>query len=105
MRLKDLILQKTQINIQYIFLKLIPQGKKTYEEFYSENEDYVIDKYESIGYIKAPKTKLIFDQVIINFKSVFSNPNCTKKDIINTIKKYVPDFMHIETGKNLDQKM
>ena len=28
-----------------------------------------------------------------------------KSDIVSVIKKYVPDFEHIETGKNLDQKM
>ena len=28
-----------------------------------------------------------------------------KSDIVTIIKKYVPDFMHIETGKHLDQKM
>ena len=27
------------------------------------------------------------------------------EDIVAIIKKYVPDFMHIETGKHLDQKM
>jgi hypothetical protein len=26
-------------------------------------------------------------------------------DIVTIIKKYIQDFMHIETGKNLDQKM
>ena len=34
---------------------------------------------------------------------IISNSN--KLDIIIVIKKYVPDFMHIETGKHLDQKM
>ena len=33
------------------------------------------------------------------------NANSSKLDIVNVIKKYVPDFMHIETGKHLDQKM
>ena len=40
-----------------------------------------------------------------DFEGVFNNPNSDKLDIVNIIKKYVPDFMHIETGKNLDQKM
>ena len=29
----------------------------------------------------------------------------TKADILTVIKKYVPGFEHIETGKHLDQKM
>ena len=40
-----------------------------------------------------------------DFERVFSNPNSKKSDIVTIIKKYVPDFMHIETGKHLDQKM
>ena len=40
-----------------------------------------------------------------DFESVFNNPNSQKSDIVTIIKKYVPDFMHIETGKHLDQKM
>ena len=28
-----------------------------------------------------------------------------KPHIINTIKKYIPNFNHIETGRNLDEKM
>ncbi len=40
-----------------------------------------------------------------DFDNVFKNPNSNKSDIVTTIKKYVRDFMHIETGKHLDQKM
>ena len=40
-----------------------------------------------------------------DFEFVFSNSNSKKSDIVEVIKKYVPDFEHIETGKHLDQKM
>ena len=40
-----------------------------------------------------------------DFNFLFSTNNCTKLEIVNTLKKYVPDFIHIETGKHLDQKM
>ena len=40
-----------------------------------------------------------------DFEEVFIDPDSTKADIIRVIKKYVPDFEHIETGKHLDQKM
>ena len=40
-----------------------------------------------------------------DFENVFQNTNSSKLDLVNVIKKYVPDFMHIETGKHLDQKM
>ena len=48
---------------------------------------------------------MFIDDVESDFKNVFNNPNSQKSDIVAVIKKYVPDFEHIETGKNLDQRM
>jgi len=87
------------------FFKTDTSGEKTYEEFYTDEEDYEIDKYDSLGYINTSEVEISFDQVEIDFESVFSNPNSDKSKIVSIIKKYVPDFMHIETGKHLDQKM
>ena len=41
---------------------------------------------------------------LLHFK-LYINTNSNKADIVKVINKYVPDFMHIETGKHLDQKM
>ena len=50
--------------------------------------------------------ELISTQEVINdFEKVFNDENSSKQNIIDVIKKYVPNFMHIETGKHLDQKM
>ena len=88
----------------YLF-KTDTSGEKTYEEFYTEDEDYKINIYDSLGFIKTPEIKISFEDVENNFDNVFKNSNSNKLDIVNVIKKYVPDFMHIETGKHLDQKM
>lgn len=80
-------------------------GEKTYEEFYTEEEDYDINKYQSLGFINSEDVNLSFEDVITDFENIFSSPLVDKKKIINIIKKYVTDFAHIETGKNLDQKM
>ena len=87
------------------FFKTDTSGEKTYEEFYTEQEDYNIKKYDSLGFINTPKVQISFEEVEASFDSVFSNSNSEKLDIVKVIKKYVPDFMHIETGKHLDQKM
>ncbi|MDC3195767.1 polysaccharide biosynthesis protein [Flavobacteriaceae bacterium] len=87
------------------FFKTDTSGEKTYEEFYTEEEDYEINEYDSLGFINTPEIKISFDDVETDFESVFNNPNSQKSDIVTIIKKYVPDFMHIETGKYLDQKM
>ena len=87
------------------FFKTDTSGEKTYEEFYTEEEDYDINQYDSLGFINSPKQSISFQEVIKDFDQVFDNPESTKADIVSVIKKYVPDFEHIETGKHLDQKM
>ena len=87
------------------FFKTDTSGEKTYEEFFTEEEDYEINKYDSLGFINTPEIKISFKDVESDFENVFNNPNSEKSDIVTIIKKYVPDFMHIETGKHLDQKM
>ena len=87
------------------FFKTDTSGEKTYEEFFTEEEDYEINKYDSLGFIKTPEIKISFEDVESDFENVFKNSNSNKSDIITVIKKYVPDFMHMETGKHLDQKM
>ena len=88
----------------YLF-KTDTSGEKAYEEFYNEEEDYNTDNYDSLGFINTAEIKISFEDVKADFEKVFSNPNSQKSDIVTIIKKYVPDFMHIETGKHLDQKM
>ena len=87
------------------FFKTNTSGEKTYEEFYTEEEDYDINKYDSLGFIKTFEQPISFDEVKKDFDKVFKNPDSTKADIVSVIKKYVPDFVHKETGKHLDQKM
>ena len=88
-----------------LFFKTDTSGEKTFEEFYSEKEDYEINVYNSLGFIKNIQTPISFNQIIKDFDIVFNDPFSTKDDIIQLIKKYVKDFKHIETGKHLDQKM
>ena len=87
------------------FFKTDTSGEKTYEEFYTEDEDYEINTYDSLGFIKTPEIKISFEDVESDFENVFNNIKSDKSDIITIIKKYVSDFEHIETGKHLDQKM
>ena len=64
---------------------------KTSREIFNTKDTYVL--------------KISFEDVESDFENVFNNYNSDKSNIITIIKKYVPDFMHIETGKHLDQKM
>jgi FlaA1/EpsC-like NDP-sugar epimerase len=87
------------------FFKTDTSGEKTYEEFFTEEEDYEVNEFDSLGYIKTSEVNISFAEVEADFETVFNNSNSDKSDIVTIIKKYVSDFMHIETGKHLDQKM
>ena len=102
---KEFDFDKNPNNYPIYFFKTDTSGEKTYEEFFTEDEDYDIDTYDSLGFINTPDIKISFDDVEFDFEKVFNNFNAEKSDIVTIIKKYVPDFEHIETGKHLDQKM
>ena len=102
---KEFDFDKNSNKYPIYFFKTDTSGEKTYEEFYTEEEDYEINIYDSLGFINTPDIKISFEDVEVDFEDVFNNPNSDKSDIVTIIKKYVPDFMHIETGKHLDQKM
>ena len=87
------------------FFKTDTSGEKEFEEFYTESEDFHLNKYVSLGYIKTSSAYISSHDVMSDFESLFNNPRSTKLDLISIIKKYVPDFIHNETGKHLDQKM
>jgi len=87
------------------FFKTETSGEKTFEEFFSEEEDYEINKYDSLGFINTPDVEISFEEVESDFENIFNDINSEKSDIVTIIKNYVPNFMHIETGKHLDQKM
>ena len=87
------------------FFETDTSGEKKYEEFYTLEENYEINNYNSLGFIHKSDVKISFLDVKSSFENIFNNPNSQKLDIVRVIKKYVPDFEHVETGKNLDQKM
>jgi FlaA1/EpsC-like NDP-sugar epimerase len=87
------------------FFKTDTSGEKTYEEFFTDKEECELRSYYSIGYVSPLDIEISFEEVKSDFEKIFSNPSSNKLDIIKIINKYVPDFMHIETGKHLDQKM
>lgn len=82
-------------------------GEKSYEEFYIDKEEVDFSMYHSLGVVKnAQRRELdeIHHQTNL-LQSILNKPNVTKKEIISVLKKLLPTFHHIETGKNLDQKM
>ncbi|MGR7813255.1 polysaccharide biosynthesis protein [Lacinutrix undariae] len=82
-------------------------GEKLYEEFYTASD--VVDQatYNSLGVIKNAR-KLSQDTIntsILELKALMDSGTYDKAAIVTLLKKHLPDFEHIETGKSLDQKM
>lgn len=89
------------------FFESDTSGEKTYEEFYTDNEKLDMNSFEKLGIIKDTIQKPILEVkgLVADLSSTFSNTKTSKSVLVDVINKYIPNFSHIETGKNLDQKM
>ena len=82
-------------------------GEKQYEEFYTSSETVDFDKFEAIGVIKhTSKINLeslrYFDSKI---KVLLQNGGWEISDLLELFERTIPNFQHIDKGRNLDQKM
>ncbi len=89
------------------FFESDTSGEKLYEEFYTEQDLLDLSRFESLGVIinskKTPITEL--EVALREIETILNSDSYDKEMIVEVMKKYIPDFEHIETGKNLDQKM
>ncbi len=89
------------------FFETDTSGEKLYEEFYTNDDQVNFNLYKSIGVItnsiKSSYSEI--DTAIKELENLFKRGSYSKEDIIKVMNKIVPNFNHIETGKNLDDKM
>jgi FlaA1/EpsC-like NDP-sugar epimerase len=82
-------------------------GEKDFEEFFTENEDLDMYRFENLGIIK--NEAMYSDDKLNNFEKSLcefkQNLSWTKEDIVKEFFTMIPDFGHKETGKYLDGKM
>lgn len=82
-------------------------GEKSYEEFYTDEENVDFDRLRALGVVTdkeipdKDKVNVLFDELT----KAFETEETTKEEIIAIMKGYLPNFEHIETGKSLDSKM
>jgi FlaA1/EpsC-like NDP-sugar epimerase len=89
------------------FFKSDTSGEKLFEEFYNKFDKVDLTTHSSLGVIKNIDiiSKEIINSRIIKLKNLFNSDNYNKAKIVDVLKNYLPNFDHVETGKNLDQKM
>tara|TARA_B100000902_G_C27314945_1_gene920688 strand:- start:1753 stop:2940 length:1188 start_codon:yes stop_codon:yes gene_type:complete len=89
------------------FFKSDTTGEKDFEEFFTDNEDLDIDRFDTIGVIQNQpdfdEDKL--DEFMDGIEILRSRASWTKDDIVKLYFKLLPEFAHKETGKYLDQRM
>ncbi len=82
-------------------------GEKDFEEFFTDNEDLDMERFDTIGVIR---NQLEFDEDKLNdfiyrIDSLRAKGTWTKDEIVKLYFDLLPDFYHKETGKYLDERM
>lgn len=90
-----------------VYFKSDTTGEKAYEEFYVPGEKLDMNRFQGIGIIEESEHRPMadIDTFFAEMEDIFANPSFTKEEVVESIKRFIPNFEHEEKGKNLDQKM
>jgi FlaA1/EpsC-like NDP-sugar epimerase len=104
---KSLLLNKNSKKYPVFFFKSDTSGEKSFEEFYTDDEELDLKSFNELGVIKNTFSNIApdFNLVINDITNLFLIEKFNKKDLVSLLQKHLPNFSHIETGKHLDQKM
>lgn len=82
-------------------------GEKMYEEFNDPSEVVDMDRYETVGVITSPTFHGAegVAEVITEIGELRDRGSWSMEELQAVVKKAVPELSHVESGKNLDQKM
>lgn len=82
-------------------------GEKEYEEFFTNQENVDMKRFDSLGVItdKRIPDKDKAHNILTELDEAFERTMLTKDDVVQIIKRYLPKFEHIEKGRSLDSKM
>lgn len=89
------------------FFKSDTTGEKDFEEFFTDNEDLDMARFDTVGVIRNQpdfdESKLV--DFMNGIESLRAEGTWTKDDIVKLYFGLLPEFAHKETGKYLDQRM
>lgn len=90
-----------------VYFKSDTTGEKAYEEFYVPGEKVNMGRFSALGVVEETTRRPMaeINQFFGELERIFESPDFTKAQVVESIKKFVPNFQHEEKGKNLDQKM
>jgi FlaA1/EpsC-like NDP-sugar epimerase len=89
------------------FFNTNTSGEKLYEEFYTDDEEFNLLRFQALGIItKEPTFSLVnMNQHINELDLLLGKEDLSKAEIITWLKDKIKEFEHIETGIGLDSKM
>ncbi len=89
------------------FFKSDTTGEKDFEEFFTDNEDLDMGRFDTVGVIRnQPDFDAIkLDEFMEGINALRGKATWKKDEIIKLYLSLLPEFAHKETGKYLDQKM
>ena len=89
------------------FFKSDTTGEKDFEEFFTDNEDLDMGRFETVGVIRNQPDfdESQLDDFMGRIGTLREKGTWTKDDIVKLYFGLLPEFAHKETGKYLDQRM
>jgi FlaA1/EpsC-like NDP-sugar epimerase len=89
------------------FFESDTSGEKAFEEFYTPNEEVVLNKFEGVGIVELSRNIDLerLDAFEASLSDWRESGSWDRDALIEILKKAVPEFEHVEKGKNLDQRM
>ena len=90
-----------------VYFKSDTTGEKAFEEFYIPGEKLDMARFISLGVV-CESTRRPINEVnafLSELEGIFQKEDFSKAEVVESIKKFIPNFEHEEKGKNLDQKM
>lgn len=90
-----------------VYFKSDTTGEKAYEEFYVPGEKVNMERFSALGVVEQTARRNLeeVDTFFNELEAIFHKDDFTKAEVVESIKKFIPNFEHEEKGKNLDQKM
>lgn len=106
-RRKALQLTGNSTSWPVVFFGSDTDGEKSFEEFFTEEEEKDETSFVNLGVVKNSKKRKLeeIDAIFDQLHDLFESKEVTKAKIVEILRVYLPNFEHIETGKGLDSKM
>lgn len=90
-----------------VYFKSDTTGEKAYEEFYIPGERINMERFLALGVVEETTRRPMseINDFFTEIEDIFQKEDFSKAQVVESIKRFIPNFEHEEKGKNLDQKM